>query len=88
MNRTAAAALAAILFSTNLAAACPPTGMSREQLLELQAKEFAVADDARRQALALDLVPCLGSADPALRDRIAFEGLAAWMRHKQLTAAT
>jgi hypothetical protein len=90
MNRTAAAslALAGILFSTNLAAACPPTGMSREQLLELQAREFAVADNARRQALALDLVPCLGSADPALRDEIAFEALAAWMRGKQLTATT
>jgi hypothetical protein len=62
--------------------------MSREQLLELQAREFAVADNARRQALALDLVPCLGSADPALRDKIAFEALAAWMRGKQLTAAT
>lgn len=90
MNRTAAAALAlaGILFSTSLAAACPPTGMSREQLLELQAKEFAVADDERRQTLALDLVPCLGSADPTLRDKIAFEGLAAWMRNKQLTVAT
>jgi hypothetical protein len=90
MNRTAAAALAlaGILFSTGLAAACPPTGMSRQQLLELQAKDFAVADDARRQALALDLIACLGSADPTLRDKIAFEGLAAWMRNKQLTAAT
>jgi hypothetical protein len=91
MNRTAAArlALAGILFSTNtFAAACPPAGMSREQLLELQAKEFAVTDNARRQALALDLVPCLGSADPTLRDQIAFEGIAAWMRNKQLSAAT
>ena len=88
MNRTAAATLAGILFSTSLAAACPPTGMSREQLLELQAREFAVADDVRRQALALDLIACLGSADPTLRDKIAFEGLAAWMRNKQLTAAT
>jgi hypothetical protein len=91
MNRTAAAclALAGFLFaSTALAEACPPTGMSRQQLLDLQAHEFAVDDNARRQALALDLVPCLGSADPALRDRIAFEGLAAWMRGKQLTAAT
>lgn len=90
MNRTgiASLALAGILFSTSLVAACPPTGMSREQLLQLQAKEFAIADDARRQALALDLVPCLGSTDPTLRDKIAFEGLAAWMRDKQLTPAT
>ena len=91
MNRTAAAILtfAGILFaSTALAEACPPTGMSRQQLVDLQAHEFAIADSARRQALALDLVPCLGSADPALRDKIAFEALAAWMRGKQLTATT
>jgi hypothetical protein len=91
MNRTAATclALAGFLFaSTALAAACPPTGMSRQQLVDLQAQEFAVADDARRQALALDLVPCLGSADSTLRDKIAFEALAAWMRGKQLTAMT
>jgi hypothetical protein len=88
MNRTAAAwlALAGILSSTSLGAACPPTGMSREQLLELQAREFAVAHNARRQALALDLVPCLGSADPALRDKSAFEARAAWVRGKPLTA--
>jgi hypothetical protein len=91
MNRTAAATLtfAGILFaSTVRAEACPPTGMSRQQLVDLQAHEFAVADSARRQALALDLVACLGSADPTLRDKIAFEALAAWMRGKQLTAAT
>lgn len=92
MKRTAAAsfALAGILFSTTTfaAATCPPAGMSRDQLLELQTKEFAVADNARRQALALDLIPCLGSTDPTLRDKIAFEALAAWMRGKQLTAAT
>jgi hypothetical protein len=91
MNRTAAATLtfAGILFaSTVRAAACPPMGMSRQQLVDLQAHEFAVADSARRQALALDLIPCLGSVDPTLRDKIAFEALAAWMRGKQLTATT
>jgi hypothetical protein len=62
--------------------------MSREQLLELKAHEFELPDVARRQALALDLVPCLGSTDPTLRDGIAFEALAAWMRGKQLSAAT
>jgi hypothetical protein len=89
MNRTAAASLtfAGFLFGST-AEACPPTGMSREQLVDLQTHEFAVADSTRRQTLALDLVPCLGSADPTLRDKIAFEALAAWMRGKQLTATT
>jgi hypothetical protein len=91
MNRTAAAGLmlAGILFaSTVFAQTCPPAGMSREQLVELKSHDFAVADDARRQALALELLDCLGNPDPQLRDGIAFEALAAWMRGKQLSPAT
>ena len=91
MNRTAAASLALaglMLTSTALAQTCPPAGMSREQLLELKSHEFKLSDTARRQALALDLVACLGSPDPTLRDGIAFEALAAWMRDKQLSPAT
>jgi hypothetical protein len=91
MNRTAAAGLmlAGILFaSTVFAQTCPPAGVSREQLVELKSHDFAVADDARRQALALELLDCLGNPDPQLRDGIAFEALAAWMRGKQLSPAT
>lgn len=91
MNRTLAATLALAglaLASTALAQTCPPAGMSREQLLELKSHEFKLSDTARRQALALDLVACLGSPDPALRDGVAFEALAAWMRDKQLSPAT
>jgi hypothetical protein len=91
MNRTAAASLtlAGILLAcTTLAQTCPPAGMSRQQLTDLKAQEFAVADDARRQALALDLLACLGSTDPVLRDGVAFEGLQTWMRAKQLSTAT
>jgi len=91
MNRTAAASLtlAGILLApTAVGQACPPAAMSREQLIELKAHEFELPDAARRQALALDLIPCLGSTDPTLRDGIAFEALAAWMRGKHLSATT
>ena len=91
MNRTVAASLALagiMLTSTAFAQTCPPAGMTREQLVDLKSHEFAVPDAARRQALALDLVACLGSPDPTLRDGIAFEALAAWMRNKQLSPAT
>jgi hypothetical protein len=91
MSRTATASLALagiLLASTTIGQTCPPAAMSREQLLELKAHEFAVADANRRQSLALDLVACLGSTDPTVRDEIAFEALAAWMRDKKLSAAT
>src|ERR1044071_9549602 len=91
MNLTLAPSLALaglILTTSAVAQTCPPAGTSREQLLELKSHEFKVADTARRQTLALDLVACLGSPDPTLRDGIAFEALAAWMRDKQLSPAT
>ena len=90
-HRTAAAALA--LAALTLASAvpaqtCPPAAMSREQLLELKSKKFELSDETRRQALALDLLPCLGSTDAQLRDGVAFEALSTWMRDKKLSAAT
>jgi len=91
MNRPAAATLVLagiLLVSAAGAQTCPPAGMSREQLLELKSHEFAVADDGRRQSLALDLLACLGSSDPQLRDGVAFEALAAWMRDRRISAAT
>ena len=58
------------------------------QLLELKAHEFKLPDAARREALALDLVACLGSTDQELRDGVAFTALSTWMRDKQLSATT
>jgi hypothetical protein len=91
MNRPVAATfvLAGILLAVDAGAqTCPPASMSREQLVELKSHGFAVADEGRRQSLALDLVACLGSTDPLLRDGIAFEALSTWMRAKQVSAAT
>lgn len=70
------------------AAACPPAGASRTQLAELQAAKWEVADDARRQAMALGMLGCLGDPDPGLRDGMAYEALAAWMRAQKLDKAT
>ena len=69
-------------------AACPPAGTSRAQLLELRPAKWEVADNARRQALALGMLDCLGDPDPILRDEIAFDSLSAWMRGQKLEPAT
>jgi hypothetical protein len=47
-----------------------------------------VADNTKRQALALGLVDCLGDPDPFLRDDIAFGMLESWMRSEKLDLAT
>lgn len=69
-------------------AQCPPEGTDRASLDLLKQQEFALADDAQRQTLAVALVGCLGDPDPALRDGIAYEALTAWMRGKQLSEDT
>jgi hypothetical protein len=77
-----------LLFPALATAACPPAGVSRAQLVELQAAQGEVADNTKRQALALGLVDCLGDPDPFLRDDIAFGMLESWMRSEKLDLAT
>ena len=69
-------------------AACPPAGTTRESLLALKRAEWVVADDAGRQRLALALLDCLADPDPVLRDDLAFDALAHWMRGRQIAADT
>jgi Protein of unknown function (DUF2785) len=91
MTTTSVAAVALSgLFAGAVAVAqpCPPADFPREQLLELKTHEFSMADGTRRQTVALDLLPCLGSVDPVLRDGVAFEALASWMRARQLSDQT
>jgi hypothetical protein len=74
--------------ATPVFAACPPAGSSVGELQALRAAGFKLEDTAQREALALALVECLDAADPALRDGIAFEGLATWLRADALSQAT
>ena len=67
---------------------CPPEGVEAGSLQRLKQQEFAVEDAVKRNALALGLPGCLSSPDPALRDGIAYEALAQWMRSDQLDLAT
>lgn len=67
-------------------ATCPPPGWDRAALDSLKRDEFALADAARREALAQGLLACLADPDPTLRDGIAYEALSAWMRKGALPA--
>lgn len=80
------ARVALLLFATTgtAAAECPP----RDQLLSLKQSKFAVPDATRRNATALALADCVGNPDPAIRDGVAYEGIQAWLRGKQLDSAT
>jgi hypothetical protein len=62
-------------------AACPPAGLTPEQVR-------AAAPGPDLQALAVELLDCLASPKPALRDELAFEQLSTWMRAKALDPVT
>jgi hypothetical protein len=80
---------AVLLCGADLAcAACPPAGMDQPALAALKQSGWAVTDDARRQTLAIGLLDCLASPDPALRDELGFDALSHWMRAKLIAPAT
>lgn len=70
------------------AVACPPEGYPLPRLQTLKAEGFVIADDGERQSLALAVTGCLDHADPALRDGVAYEAIATWLRAGLLDAAT
>lgn len=86
MRRVRGACLLLAMAAPLAHAACPPAGHDRASLQALKAMRFEVADDAARMRLAHGLLACLGDPDPLLRDGIAYEALAHWMRAKQVDA--
>lgn len=69
-------------------APCPPAGYTRAQLEALKVAEWAVPSDGARNRLARAMTACLASPDSALRDGLAYEALAHWMRAGALTHET
>jgi len=89
MNKAAGwIAIALALQLSGARAACPPAGWDEAALERLRAEKFVLPDGAARAALADALVAdCLADPRPQLRDELAFEALAAWMRAGALPAA-
>lgn len=67
---------------------CPPPGWDRDRLAGLKASGFEIADADARQAFAQQIVACLASPDPVMRDGIAYEALSKMLRAGQLSDAT
>jgi hypothetical protein len=73
---------------TIVSAACPGTEKNLLNLAKLKASEWQMNDAALRQQTALDMLDCLASPNPQLRDELAFEALAFWMRGELLSIDT
>jgi hypothetical protein len=89
-DRRSAALLAILLspFSAGLAAGndCIDSQTALERWRPI--REGITEPGGNANELALELVPCLGSPDPELRDRIGYELFAFWLRQEQLSDAT
>jgi hypothetical protein len=83
-----AAAMAAIVAAGTARAGCLPEGYDARELQMLPALGFQVDDGPTRQALARDLVACLGDPDPAVRDGLAIGALTTWLRAGALDRET
>src|SRR5262245_58589638 len=75
-------ATAGLLACCHAQAACPPNAAA------LKAAKWQDDDAAQRHKLAIDMLDCLQSPDPVLRDELGFEGLQHWMRSDKLDTAT
>ncbi len=90
MIRTGLVAALALSFSgaAHAQAACPPAGYDRAAIDLLKENEWAIANARQRNAFARALTACLDSADPTLRDGVAFEALQYYLRSSALTPET
>jgi len=71
-----------------LADSCLTKQWSKVTLLHLKQVKFKVKSSEEREQLALQLLNCLASPDPTIRDGIAFEALSHWMRNEDLNTST
>lgn len=80
--------LASLTLAPGAAGECPPPGMSKASLMQLEQNGSQPADDEDRDRLAVALLGCLGDPDPKLRDGIAFAAISRWARAKELAPST
>ncbi len=77
-----------VFAGVEVGAACPPSGQNRASMTVLADSGFAIEEAQARNALARELVDCLGHPDPYWRDGIAYEALAGWIRAGRLEPKT
>lgn len=71
-------------------AACPPEGQTRDELLAWRDAGFTLPKDADPDldARAPGILGCLWSADPVLREEVAYQALSIWLDGKKLKKPT
>ncbi len=69
-------------------APCQIGAYSYEQVLDLLAEKYAGLTPENINQLALDLLPCVGSPDPKIRDQLVYQSYMGWLRNDMLNDET
>ncbi len=77
-----------VIQANKIAELCFTAKWNKASLLNLKLGKFKVESSEEREKLSLQLLNCLASPDPKVRDGIAFEALSHWMRNKELSIST
>lgn len=67
---------------------CPIAKWGAADVDQFKRNKFAMPDPQAQRTMALGLLACLANPNPLLRDGVAFEALAAWLRAGALDQAT
>ena len=85
----AALVVATVVFSPiSYGSDCKIDGYDTATLKSLKDNKFTVNDNDKRNELAIALTTCLGSADPDIRDGIAYGATSHWLRNSLLSVDT
>lgn len=76
------------IHAKQLAASCLSKPWNKAALNNLKKNNFEVASSENRESLARQLLNCLASPDPQIRDGVAFEALSYWLRNNKLSTTT
>lgn len=61
---------------------------SQQELAKLKKNKFEIENEEKRNQLAVNLLKCLASTDPEIRDGVVYEANSKWLRGELLSAKT
>ena len=75
-----------IIHAKKIIEKCESSTWNKAKLLRLKEEGFSLKNIEQKRSLAKQLLHCLASPDPILRDNIAFTGLSKWLRENSFDA--
>ncbi len=74
-----------VINAQQVAESCLSPSWNNNALIQLKQDNFVVTDTQIKQQLLMQLMNCLASPDPELRDELAYTGISQWLRENSFT---